>query len=167
VGDIPNYGPLFVSSWAVETTEHRVVDNRGRELKGRERRRWLDDNYDTLEASGEPVDDPLREAVRALLSLPAPIVQDYPDLLMRCDNGHGDYVADRKETIALLRQAVANGKPMDHPVPVSLPELEYLPPRDIPGPSESSTRSVTRRPKLEVMTVSEWEARRMRDTRDD
>src|SRR5215216_4663704 len=108
-GDLPNYGPLFVSSWCVEPQEHHVVVN-GRELKGRERRRWFAENYETIEESGEPIDAPLRDAVIALLSLPAATVQDYPDLLMRCDRGHGDYVADREETIALLRQAVANGK---------------------------------------------------------
>ena len=47
VSDVPDYGPLFVSSWPVETNEHTVVVN-GRELKGRERRNWFAKNYETL-----------------------------------------------------------------------------------------------------------------------
>ena len=57
VGDVPGFGPLFASSWEMEPNEHRVVSD-CRELKGREKRRWIADNYETKE-SGEPIDAPL------------------------------------------------------------------------------------------------------------
>jgi hypothetical protein len=144
VGDIPGYGPLFTSSWEVPAPEEHSVIVNGRELHGRELRRWFDDNYETLSQSGEPIDAPLRDAVIALLALPATMPQDYPDLLVRC-RGHGDYVADRQEVLALLRRAVATGKPLDFAVPLGGAELEYLTPTTpMPGGVPSTRRAVRR-----------------------
>jgi hypothetical protein len=138
--------------------EQRVLAD-GRDLKGRERRRWLAENYETIEESGEPIDAPLRHGVTALLALPRELAQDYPDLLMRCDNGHGDYVADRVETIALLRHVVAGGKPASFPIAMNPGELAYPPPSDLPGPSDRATRRITRRYKPPAMPVSEYLAK--------
>ena len=69
VGDVPGFCQLFASSWEVEPDEHRVVSG-GRELKGRKKRRWIAENYETTSLSGEPVDAPLRHGVMALLALP-------------------------------------------------------------------------------------------------
>ncbi len=159
VGDVPIYGALFVSSWKVEIGNEQRVLADDRDLKGRERRRWLAENYETIEESGEPIDAPLRHGVTALLALPPELAQDYPDLLMRCDNGHGDYVADRVETIALLRHVVAGGKPASFPIAMNPGELAYPPPSDLPGPSDRATRRITRRYKPPAMPVSEYLAK--------
>ena len=153
-------GALFVSSWKVETgNEQRIVVG-GRELKDRERRRWLAENYEAIEESGEPIDAPLTHGVTALLCLPPELPRDYPDLVMRCDNGHGDYVANRLETIALLRYVVASGKPASPPIDMNPgEELAYLPPSNMPGPSERATRRITRRYKPPAMPVSEYLAK--------
>jgi hypothetical protein len=143
VGDIPGYGALFVSSWEVPAPPSLDVTVNGRKLRRRELRRWVAENYETISQSGEPIDAPLRDAVIALLALPATMTQDYPDLLMRCDRGHGDYVADRHQVLALLRRAVATGTTLDDPVPVKPVKLEYLAPSTpMPGGVKSTRHTV-------------------------
>lgn len=157
VGDVPGYGPLFTSSWEVWPEEESVVVN-GRELRGRERSRWLAEHYETIEQSGRNIDAPLRHGVVALLALPTSMAQDHPDLLMRC-NSHGDFVADRREVYERLR-----GIPTGRVLTVKVTPTgwsEYRPPSALPGAASVPHRTV-RRLRSDSMPVEEF-IRRTRD----
>jgi hypothetical protein len=147
VGDVPGYGGLFTSSWAVEPDGHRVVAN-GRELKGRERKRWIAEHDETIEESGAPIDDPLMHGVVALLEVPAGMTDDYPDLLMRCET-HGDFIADRLKTLKRLRKATRDGKPADIYVSTTGENYSYTLPTSRPG-GVPAPRRVARRLKPSI-----------------
>ena len=84
-------GPLFISSWPAERpTDHAVRVNEV-ELAPRAARKWVDKQHPLVARSGAPVDRPEVHGSVALLALPIELRQDYPDLLVRC-NEHGDEV---------------------------------------------------------------------------
>ena len=141
LGDIPGYGPLFVSWWDVEPEPPHIVVN-GRRLRGREAVRHRDATMPVVYREGEPLSTPLRHGVTALLALPAGMRQDYPDLLVRCV-AHGDAVLDRVEVIARLRAATPNRVETVR-VPVG-PPRGYREPRLTPGPQETVTQREVRR----------------------
>ncbi|MEZ0382177.1 hypothetical protein [Mycobacterium sp. pW045] len=162
VGTVPEFGPLFASSWAVTADSwHRVIVN-GEVLGDRARSRWISEHYETLSASGKPMNEPLRHGIIALLALPPQLEQDYPPLLMRCSR-HGDYIADRLEVIEELRRGADV-----HKVRPTGETFDYEPPAIENLRTKSVGRQAVRKPKADVMRVEEFEARlaeRRRHTR--
>lgn len=128
VGDVLGHGALFVSSWEVEARDICRVDVNGRELRPRERQRWMSDHY-TISGPSESVEEPSQHGVIAVLQLPLQMAQDYPDLLMRCEK-HGDYIANRLETLKRLRKGA---KPVKLSVRTSMEFNDYEAPNQLPG----------------------------------
>ena len=95
-------GPLFISSWPVERPVGHVVRVDGVELPPPAARKWIQKHHPLVAQSGAPVDRPDVHGAVALLALPAELPQDYPDLLVRC-NDHGDEVLERQTVLAWLR----------------------------------------------------------------
>jgi hypothetical protein len=159
------YGPLFTSSWPSETELGISVTVNGRKLSRSEAIRHQQQQNELLERRGKPLHEPLLHGMTALLMLPAGLQQDYPDLLVRCDQrgdrrGHGDLVLDRMDVLGRLRDAVM--KPQKRKVKVTRPFSEYLPLRSGPGPSEKAQQREVWRWKVDAMPIGEFE-RRMRE----
>ena len=144
VGDVPGYGALFVSWWDVEPGNTRVVVN-GRELRPRERQKWMTDHY-KISGPDKAVDEPLRHGAVALLQLPMQMTQDYPDLMMRCEK-HGDCIAGRLDTLKRLRKG---SKPVKINAYTTGEFNSYDPPKALRGNGESKTYEVTRTLRLNV-----------------
>lgn len=128
VGYTPT-GPLFTSSWHVAPAPHQRVSVNGDELRPRELRMWNRGRLDS--ESGHPVDEPGRDGVVALLTVPAGVPEDYPPLLVRCE--HGDAVLDRLEVVEWLRT------PGRRKVTVSKPFHAYQPRTILAGHERHST----------------------------
>jgi hypothetical protein len=119
-------GPLVTTSWTVELQlPFRIFVNE-RELGSAAARRKDRDMWETTHQSGRP-DEPEIHGTLALLQLPADFVQEYPDIMVRC-NKHGDAILDRLQLIAWLR-----GKPAVRKITVGMPRLKYELPRQDGG----------------------------------
>lgn len=154
VGDVPGYGPLFTSSWSVVSDGWTSVTVNGIELGDRDRTRWINQHYETVEESGRPMRTPLRHMVISLLVLPVGFTQDYPSLLMRCER-HGDYVADRLDVVKRLRAGEA-----DCMVTPNGETLTYVTPTADHLVTKTVAQHATLRMRADVMTIGEFEARR-------
>lgn len=131
-------GPLFTSSWEVETPIGFAVKVNGRKLSRREALAFRDRTRPVLERSGPKITETTVDGVVAHLALPAGI-DDYPPLLVRCPR-HGDAVIPLDLARAALRRKpglVTVSKPFTA-YAFHDPEGSWLP--DAP-----STRSTERR----------------------
>jgi hypothetical protein len=157
------HGPLFTSTWLREPELGHAITVNGRRLSRSQTIRHRE--RDLAERSGKPLHAPVRHGAVALLALPAGMVPDYPDLLVRCDKhgdnrGHGDTVLDRAAVLGWLREATAGG-PAKRKVAVTKPFSEYTAPTAVPGtPGPTREHREVYRPKFDAMTIDEYERRR-------
>ena len=93
---VQRYGPLFVSWWRADTHSVRV---NGRLLTGREKKQHECQTWETVSGPVHP-----QHGVAALLRLPDDTVQEFPDLLIRCET-HGDHLAQRNDILEMVRTA--------------------------------------------------------------
>lgn len=153
VGDVPDYGPLFTSSWPVSPDDWASVIVDGAKLGGVARMRWMAEHYETVSESGRPTNVPLRHGVIALLELPLDFSQDYPALMMRCER-HGDYVGDRLD----IRKSLHDGcrkysvTPTGEAFAYARPTGEHVKTKTVAGQTLLHL-------KADVMDVVEFEAR--------
>jgi hypothetical protein len=155
------HGPLFTSSWHCEPEIGYSVVVNGRKLSRSEAIKWRAQHDELVQRRGEPMHAPLLHGVTALLTLPADLAQDHPDLLVRCDK-HGDRVLDRTEVLNWLRQAAL--KPAKRKVAVSQPVSTYRHPQSAPGPSRITHQSEVWRPRFDAMPLEEFDRRMSRRT---
>jgi hypothetical protein len=152
-----DYGPFFVSAGWNEPRDPfpagEVIGPDG-PLKGRAKARFMESVWEPMEQWGPPPDHPDRSAAIALLSLPPELVQDFPDLLVRCPRRHGDTILDRFETLERLRRGETRWK-----VQCSLPFTEYERPVQLFPEGHPSARQRKSHVRYEMRTG------RLRDTR--
>jgi hypothetical protein len=94
-------GPLFASWWDVDLPLGRDYVVNGERLSRRAALRHEAETRPLVTQSGRPITDTDRHGAIALLALPPEMVQDYPDLMVRCIT-HGDTVLDRTLVLDLL-----------------------------------------------------------------
>jgi hypothetical protein len=132
---VTDLGPLFQSSFEAERPARFAATVNGHRLSGAERKAY-DRLWPIVEQSGRPIEEVERHGSVALLVVPEDMVQDYPDLLVRCQ--HGDAVVDRLEAVEWTRRGGRAPK-----VQVGFPRLTYMRPRN-PGSTTSRPREVRR-----------------------
>lgn len=140
------FGTLFSSAWDVERPLDFTTTVNGHRLKRRDALRFQEATETVISTSGPPMDYKDREGTIALLALPAEMIQDYPDLLVRCAQ-HGDALLSRDEIFDDLRERRAVRK-----VDPAFPLRSYIcPPQDRPGgrrTRSSETRRITPSPTI-------------------
>lgn len=102
--NVPGHGPFLTSSWPVPRV-FGPLDMTGEQITVRQALRHADRFGASVETShpdhlhGDDID-----GMWALLSLPAGVPDDYPDLFVRCAD-HGNAVLDRERVVRALRDA--------------------------------------------------------------
>jgi hypothetical protein len=125
-------GVLFVSWWDVDVAPDFQIESADR--KSRRARRDLEMALPRVERPDAAELHPTTQhGVTALLTLPPELPDDYPDLLVRCEE-HGDGVLDRDQVVSQVpRRGHRRWK-----VPLRLPHLAYDDPRTFPHPTRWS-----------------------------
>jgi len=103
-------GPLFIATWTVPIAGATATED-GRLLRRQER-------HPGAERTGQLDTEDVHSTI-ALVALPPEMVEDYPDLMVRCMD-HRDALVDRVEVVGALRA----GKDL-HPT-VAFPRIEYV-----------------------------------------
>lgn len=113
-------GPVFTSAWDVELPLGHAVYVNGVKLPRRATLKFDQKMFEVVERRGRPQDHIGRDGVVALLVVPPHMPQEYPDLLVRC-NDHGDVLLDRLQVLTWIR----DGRTKSRKVAVRLPHREY------------------------------------------